>query len=443
MRTFYTTYFVIFMLGLVSGVFGKGKPLEGCLVTGGDKIEAMILELHKSGFQLDVRAWKGLCKESLQVELEKIVALVKVASLRDGAKAARKSRYILINNSFDPENYDPKEVRKIEKRLQKDLGASPCLFYPLHPAISRKDGYASLPVILAPPDKLIRQEIAKLSSKMKDPDHSYLPNAGTIWFKPFVSKALDCFPCPVPTEGVHGGPARNPLMKIFVSPAEQGKVISQGSLLEKARKAIPDRHVLGSADIVLPWDGIYFVRFIVGNQSTSWSWALPIADANGGARYSRSSVNAISACAFNNMVGVDPVHGSCYENQIGGLFWKKLGRHNLLVLPRPRPVGSDLLEISKRIWRLSMSQQVLHRPQERVTVTSEFLKEHPVLVLRKGPRWYPFMEDAVFDDSLLFFDAQADTALVLVISADASPSRIKETIFAYYGLKSKRRGPNK
>jgi len=402
-------------------------------VTSNETVDELLEELTSLGFRLRVGSWEGLPVESLIKELQGLATMVRAVARQESATPARCGDHVLLSNRLDPESFDSAAVRAVEKKLEGEGVRQFLICYPVDPAISRKVGEKPLPVVFVPRAEYLSVPLRKFQEK--DPSSRALPHAGTVLFRPFRGSSLNDYRCAVPTDGTRGGPVRIPRMKMFVSAAEQGKVVSQGKLLEKAKETILRQDgdlYLGGIHTYLWGESLYFVRYELSEKAPSWTWAVPIADANGAARLVRGK-EPFTAYAYANRVAVDPDYGSCYENQVSGLSYGSLDRHNLLVLPRPRPIGSDDHEARREVWKLPKDEWVLHRPQERVAVNREFLAKHPIVVLRKGARWRPFMEDVSFDEKLSFHGADADTALVLVISADAPPERVKAAIAAYFG----------
>ena len=425
-----------FALGLLSILVARpgaaaGGPAEDVL--------AALEQLRGQGFPVEIGAYRGVPEPTLLADLRRLLPHVSAAATRPGATAALCTRHVLLSNPHDKERFDADAVLAAERELVKEVKqylpgkAGITLRYPSDPAISRPDGSGPLRVVLVPGGKVLDEVLERLRAELDASPSPVVPHAGTLWFVPFDAPGLEKLRCAVPTAGVLGGPCTNPQLSDYVATNLQGKVVSQGKLLDRAAGVIATNGsgLLGRCQTYDRHGGAYVVRYDVKGEPLIWTWAVPVADANGAARWNRSEPRAISGKAYMTQVPIDERHGGRYENQYGGLVGKKLGRHHLSVLPVPRPVGSDL-ELRDKVKRAA----VLHVPQERLTVTRDMLAAHPVMVLRKSATWRPFMEDADWDDRMSFHGEDRDTALALVIGADASDAEVGKAVRAYYGSPS-------
>lgn len=427
-------------LALALGLLATMGHRPRAAVGGPDPDARTLLEqLRGCGLTADVDAYRDLPDAVVVRDLQRLGSRVRVAAAQRGAAAARSARYLLLNNRHDKQHYDADAVRAAEVSLVRELRRQlPSLLalsleYPTDPAISRPDGDESLRFVLVPSGRLLDEALGEFCEGLRASPTPSVPHAGTLWFRPFSDPPLDRVQCPVPTAGVLGGPVSVPQLRSYVAPSLQGKVVSQGKLLDWAAGVIASGPggLLGRCQTYARLGGAYFVHYELQGQAPLWTWAIPIADANGAARWNRSEPQQLSAKAHMTQTAIDQRFGSRYENRYGGIAWKTLERHNLSVLPVPRPVGSDELEAGGKIPR---SERAKHLPQERITVAREVLSAHPILVLRRSVSWRPFMEDADWDDRLSFHGRDVGTALAVVVSADASDADLDSLVRAYYGL---------
>jgi len=404
-------------------------------------VPATLAQLRSKGVHVEVEAYRGMQDATLLADVRRLLSHVSVAAAQPGATAAQCTRHVLLNNNNDEKRFDAGATRAVERALVKELKQyTPGLMglklsYPTAPAITRPDGSEPLRVVLVPSGKILDEVLERHRAQLDASPPPLVPHAGTLWFAPFDAPDLKDFPCAVPTAGVLGAPIMNPKLSDYVPAGLQGKVVSQGRLLDRAAEIIATKGhgLLGRCQTYCPQGGAYFVRYEIEGEPLTWTWAVPVADANGAARWNRSEARMISAKTYMTQMPIDDQHRGRYENLYGGIVWKKLGRHNLSVLPVPRPVGSDDLEMRDKVKRADRS---VHVPQERLTVTREMLAAHPVMVLRKSATWQPFMEDAAWDNRMSFHGKDGDTALAVVIWADASDADLAKAVHAYFGLPS-------
>jgi hypothetical protein len=221
----------------------------------------------------------------------------------------------------------------------------------------------------------------------------------------------------MPTRDIHG-PVVNPRLKAFVDVGLQGKVVGQGRALAQAEAGLQHAgsRILGRLDVVEASPGLYASRLTIEGK-TSDSYAVPVGDANGAARRSRPVVDA--------------TRGSWFENEVQtSLDVPRIGRHLLCRHPRPLPSGSE----AEEVWRRPRAEWAAHRAQERIVVTREMSAAAPVLEIRPGPEWKPFMEDVVIEPRRASSENAGQAPLALVISLDAEPLALIEAVGFLYGV---------
>ena len=418
----------------------------------------LLAQVRELGFGLDVAPFDA-CPQELPRQLARIATVVESVAQEAGAKAARRDEYALLNDRGG-ENEDRQAVLEVQKRLCRAMGGgmSMSLIYPRDPAVFRPTGEEPLPVLLVPPTSALDAVVGRPAGA-----GDQRSRAGTIWFEPLPwdRYALGKATAPRSSLGLRF-PLPDNRFGHHASPALQGKVVAEGALLDWARAELLRRNreaVLGEVHATEIAAALYELRYRIGKKPELVTWGVPVADANGGARWTRTNGEEITAQGILNehitapgmwrLWAFDTEGRSCYENVYGGLLWSTVGRHSLLVVAKPVLAGSGSrwLKMRSTSWNSSehraawegftREQRDATQAQERLVVTRELLRQHPVLVLRKASTWLPFMEDADFDSRLAFHGSAANTARVVVVSADISDADLLRVVRAYYGMQCK------
>lgn len=445
---------VVFVAVLLALGVGAARAEEEAGAEGNDARAkaALLARVHKSGFGLDVAPFDA-CPQELPRQLARIATAVEAVAEEAGAKAARRDTYALLNDRCG-EDYDRQAVLEVDKRRRRGTGRGMTLTYPRDPAAFRPTGEEALPVVLVPPGDVLDAVVGRPAGAGEQRSR-----AGTIWFEPLPwdRYALCKARAPRPSLGLRMQlPDRR--FSHHASPALQGRIVAEGALLDWARAELLRRNrevVLGEVDVSEIAAALYELRYRIGKKPELVTWGVPVADANGGARWTRTDGERITARGMLNEHITDPgmwrlwafdAEGrSRYENVYGGHGWSTVGRHNLLVVAKPVLAGAGARWLKERSTGdireqvaigegFTREQRDAAQAQERLVVTRELLRQHPVLVLRKASTWLPFMEDADFDSRLAFHGSAASTARVVVVSADISDADLMRVVRAYYGL---------
>ncbi len=415
---------------------------------------AQLARVRHLGFGLDVAPF-GACPQELPRQLARIATAVESVAQEDGARAARRDTYALLNDRGG-ENEDRQAVLEVQKRLCRAMGGgrSMSLTYPRDPAVFRPTGEEPLPVLLVPPTSALDAVVGRPAGA-----GDQRSRAGTIWFEPLPwdRYALGKATAPRSSLGLRL-PLPDQRFSHHASPALQGKVVAEGALLDWARAELLRRNreaILGEVHATEIAAALYELRYRIGKKPELATWGVPVADANGGARWTRTNGEEITAHGILNehitapgmwrLWAFDTEGRSRYENVYGGHLWSTVGRHSLLVVAKPVRAGSGARWLRERstgevreqqaAWEgLTREERDATQAQERLVVTRELLRQHPVLILRKAGTWLPFMEDADFDSRLAFHGSAANTARVVVVSADVSDSDLMRVVRSYYGL---------
>lgn len=417
----------------------------GAQAMGGERRGALLARVRGLGFGLDISVFDA-CPQELPRQLVRIAKTVESVAAEAGAEAARRDTYVLLNDPAGKE-YDRLAVKQVSDKLYRATGISSLLTYPMCPAVAKLTGDEPLPVVLVPPAVALD---AAASRPVEAEDQR--PRAGTIWFEPLPQACrglLGRAGAPRPSRGLRV-PLPDARFAHHVAPALQGKVVAEGALLDWARAELLmcyEDAILGEVHVTEVEASLYDLRYRIAKKAELRTWGIPVADANGAGRWTRTDGEQITVQGMFNKWALDEEGRSRYENVYGGHLWSTIGRHSLLVVAKPLLAGSGarrLKELSTGDVREKLAawagvpreQRDAAQAQERLVVTRELLRLHPVLVLRKARTWRPFMEDADVDSRLVFHGADVRAARVVVVAADLSDADLLRFVRAYYGLPS-------
>ena len=375
-------------------------------------------KLARLGYRVDVSAYRGLPRDRLGADLERLVrAAEAIVARHPDSRVLRIPQWKLLNN---PGDRPPKSASKELERYREIVKSG--RVYPMKDAVVESLPTTPLPIRLIPDPTFVRRYLKSNgvgpqrrppSQALIDVGFAGVPYAIALHFEPGPDSNDPGVPCAMPERSGNLGP-RPHLRKNYVSALRLGKVIVQVEDLARVRKALAWGTAGGAKPrseiyVAEPIDGIWIARDLSRKKNAtvdgtpsksdvSFTLAFPIADANGAARSDRSLTGPVSPFANN----LEAKLTSSTPNQLTALR-----------LPRPRPPGTS----DKSVRKLRHGEERRRRTrQEWFVVTDDLLAVHPVVVLRADKSWRPFAEDWILDTKTKLDGSTPARALVMTAS---------------------------